>query len=76
VHALAQDCPLLGDDKYTDKDLLKRSKQLGARRMLLHASRLQFVHPLTEQKMDVCAPLPDDFHHCFAQIAEVVASNE
>lgn len=76
VHALAQGCPLVGDDKYADKAALQQAHQLGVKRMLLHASRLQFAHPLNGQKMDIIAPLPDDFDQCMTQLAEVIDTHE
>ena len=46
--------PLLGDRKYG-------SRRGGAGRVLLHAARLAFRHPLTGKELDVRAPPPDDF---------------
>lgn len=44
-------CPLVGDNKY-GKDKLSSSKNLG-----LWAGRLEFLHPVTKQKMTfVCPP--------------------
>lgn len=68
VHALAQGCALVGDDKYADKASLAQARTLGVKRMLLHASRLQFLHPLSAQAMDVRAPLPEDFNDCIATL--------
>lgn len=76
VHALAQGCPLVGDEKYATKESLQSAKLLGVKRMLLHASRLQFSHPLTEQRIDISAPLPDDFNHYFGQLAKDSRNNE
>lgn len=70
VHALSQGCPLVGDEKYADKADLLRAKQQGVKRMLLHASRLQFVHPLSGAEMDIQAPLPGDFQQCMMNLAE------
>ena len=45
--------PLVGDEIYGTK-----SNQIG--RHALHAHRLQFVHPVTNEKMIFVANLPDD----------------
>lgn len=49
--------PVLGDWQY--------AKQFECSyrpaRHLLHSARVQFVHPATEEKMDIAAPLPQDF---------------
>lgn len=76
VHALAQGCPLVGDDKYASKEALQQAKKLGVKRMLLHASRLQFMHPLSEQRIDVTAPLPEDFNDIIKQLTEDSSADE
>jgi len=51
--------PVLGDDKYGDFQLNKKlKKELGLKRLLLHASRLIIK---TENELDICAPLPEYF---------------
>jgi 23S rRNA pseudouridine1911/1915/1917 synthase len=52
VQANSRGYPLVGDDTYG------RNK---ARRMLLHAEKLEFVHPITKKMMKFHAPLPDTF---------------
>lgn len=64
VHALSQGFPLVGDDKYGDFAFNREVSRglLGAplHRMFLHAYRLSFVHPVTGEKVQVTAPMPDD----------------
>ena len=50
--------PILGDDKYGDPDL---DKHIGARRLMLHAFRLSFMHPVSNEKLQIEAPLPEGF---------------
>lgn len=59
VHFAALGHPLLGDELYGDG-------KGGFSRTALHAHRLQFSHPCTGEKMDVCCPLLPD-------MAEVVS---
>jgi len=61
VHALAQGCALLGDDKYGDRTVNKKYRPLGMKRLALHAQFLGFTHPVTEEKMLFEAPLWPDF---------------
>ncbi len=61
VHALAQGCALLGDDRYGDRALNKQFRSMGMKRLALHAQFLGFTHPVTEEKVLFEAPLPSDF---------------
>jgi len=47
-------CPIVGDNKYGyPRGSLKRS-------ICLHAKRLQFIHPVKKEPIDIKAPLPID----------------
>lgn len=47
-------CPIVGDNKYGyPRGSLKKS-------ICLHARRLQFIHPVKKEPVDVLAPLPKD----------------
>ena len=54
VHLAHVGHPVLGDDKYGGE------AKKAARRLLLHAARLAFQHPLTGERMRLEAPLPAD----------------
>ena len=54
VHLAAIDLPVSGDPSYGVKG------DLGLERQFLHANRLRFAHPVTEEKIEVDSPLPDD----------------
>ena len=60
VHLAYAGHPLLGDDKYGDFDLNHRLQKQGMKRLLLHASRLSFPHPLTGETLKLEAPLPSE----------------
>jgi 23S rRNA pseudouridine1911/1915/1917 synthase len=53
VHLAAIDLPVSGDRVYG-------VPEPGLRRQFLHAARLAFPHPFTEELVDVESPLPDD----------------
>ncbi|MDO5532157.1 RluA family pseudouridine synthase [Sutterella sp.] len=69
VHAATEGFPLAGDDKYGDFAFNRELTHglLGAplKRMFLHAWNLKFIHPVTDEPLDIVAPLPAD-------LAEVV----
>jgi len=48
---------IIGDETYG-------SKNDRFQRQMLHAYKLVFNHPITNRKMEVCAPIPEDFKKC------------
>lgn len=55
VHLSAIEHPVAGDRAYG-----ATRKDLGSPRTFLHASRLEFTHPATGDRLEVEAPLPND----------------
>ena len=51
---------ILGDDKYGDFELNHALAKQGVKRLLLHARRLAFLHPVTRVVLRLEAPLPPD----------------
>ena len=60
VHLAHAGHPVLGDDKYGDFELNRALARQGVKRLLLHAQRLAFRHPLDGKPMTLESPLPDD----------------
>lgn len=60
VHAKFAGHPVAQDDKYGDRDFDQFMKKKGLNRLFLHAKRLTFTNPLTNEIQKVNAPLPDD----------------
>jgi len=54
VHLAAIDLPVAGDPMYG------RPHELGLERQFLHAARLGFTHPFSNERLDVESPLPPD----------------
>jgi 23S rRNA pseudouridine955/2504/2580 synthase len=50
--------PILGDDKYGDFKLNKSLEKKGLKRMFLHAFSMKMKHPITEEPLELKAPLP------------------
>ena len=73
AHLAAQKMPILGDTLYGGADHFEIGElSLPIARPLLHASKLELLHPLTGQPLQICAPLPKDF----AKIMQVAGMGE
>ena len=57
VHAAHLGHPVLGDEKYGDREANRHFRLLGLKRMFLHAASLSFSHPGTGMPLQVTAPL-------------------
>ena len=53
VHMLAIGHPILGDFFYAPEDIKNKSS-----RLLLHASAINFIHPMTQEKLSIQSPAP------------------
>jgi 23S rRNA pseudouridine955/2504/2580 synthase len=60
VHAAFAGHPLLGDDKYGDRERNAEFKRQGLKRIFLHAHSIAFDWPGTGVPFHVSAPLPAD----------------
>jgi len=59
VHAAHLGLPLAGDDKYADRDSLRRWRERGLKRLFLHAHRAVLPLP-SGGTLELNAPLPDE----------------
>jgi 23S rRNA pseudouridine1911/1915/1917 synthase len=57
VHLKGLNSPILGDEIYGNKRI---NKALNVERQLLHAYKLNLIHPITKEPLSFCAPLPSD----------------
>ncbi len=57
VHMKYMGTPILGDPVYGSSSANKR---FNPPRQLLHAERLEFMHPMTAKALLLCAPVPKD----------------
>lgn len=58
VHMRHLGHPLIGDAVYATN---KRQTACAAKRQMLHAWKLSFLHPETGEKLSFCTPPPEDF---------------
>ena len=78
VHLASVDCPVLADKAYSGRDKLLLSDLVpGAEpdevlmpRQALHAHRLRFQHPKTQQWIEAVAPLPVEFERTLAALRQ------
>lgn len=68
VHCASMGHPIAGDLKYGRKEANDIFWQVGLRRMFLHAAKLEFVLPLTGEKIAVTAPLPEELSQFLEKI--------
>jgi len=60
VHAAHAGHPIIGDEKYGVDTVNAEFRQLGVRRLFLHAASLRFADPTTGHEIKVEAPMPAD----------------
>lgn len=65
VHALHAGHPIVGDDKYGRDDFNKQMRQMGFKRLFLHAAALR-IPTLDGAWLEVEAPLPDELSRALA----------
>ena len=57
VHCQYAGHPIACDEKYSEQKFDESMRALGLNRLFLHAVQLQFIHPDTDERMTVKAPL-------------------
>lgn len=70
VHAQFRGHPIAGDSKYGDRDFNKQMRQLGLKRLFLHAHFVEFTLPSTGEKISVSAPLDEELEACLSALAD------
>ncbi len=61
VHLAQAGLPIIGDKKYGDFPCNQQLATAGHKRLFLHAQEIQFIHPLSQEKKLIIAPLPAVF---------------
>ena len=61
THFAAIGHPVSGDPRYG------HAGRHGLGRQFLHSARLGFGHPFTDERLDLCSPLPDDLETALAR---------
>lgn len=63
--------PIVGDDKYGDFSLNKALAKHGLKRMFLHSSITKIHHPLTNEKLNLIAPMPPELNKFLQKLEKV-----
>jgi len=71
VHAQHMGHSLVGDEKYGDDDFNKEMRELGVKRLFLHAAELGFYLPESKEKTIVKAPLAKDLAEVIKKLSPV-----
>jgi len=61
--------PVIGDQTYYTKESCRISDILGAKRQMLHASRIVFKLPVNKKRIEVASNLPDDFQSVITRLS-------
>lgn len=61
--------PIAGDEKYGDKEFNKQIRQLGFKRLFLHAASLTFKLPSTAETIALCACLDKELLDCLKKLS-------
>lgn len=67
VHLKHLGAPVLGDTVYGRK---KANEKENTSRQLLHAYKMQFLHPITRSPLSLIAPLPEDMKQCVIRLSK------
>ncbi|MBI4825490.1 MAG: RluA family pseudouridine synthase [Nitrospirae bacterium] len=71
VHFSSSGHPVLGDKTYGTKTTLKfAAKTLRFDRQMLHSYSLKFRHPVTNEFLELTAPLPEDMEKAVEELKE------
>jgi 23S rRNA pseudouridine1911/1915/1917 synthase len=62
--------PIIADQVYGSRFSSKIAKNIGLQRQFLHASKLEFTHPVTEKLMEFEDPLPKDLSESLEKLRE------
>lgn len=63
--------PLLGDDKYGDRDANREFRKHGLKRLFLHAAAVGFEWPDNNNRVGVSAPLEDDLRQVIDKLEDL-----
>lgn len=71
VHAQFAKHPIIGDEKYGEKEINKKMRQLGCKRLFLHASQLEFTLGSTGKTITLAAKLPEDLNQVLKNLTSI-----
>ena len=63
--------PILGDAAYVSKESERLSRELSAKRQMLHAARIRFRLPSTKKYLELSTSLPEDFQKILDKLKKI-----
>ena len=69
VHAQHMGHPLLGDDRYGQAEANRQFRQLGLKRLFLHAVETRFRHPRSGETVVIRAPLDEELDELLSRLS-------
>ncbi len=69
VQAAAMQHPVAGDERYGDPRFNRAMRQLGLKRLFLHAQSVSFTWPDSEHEQTFSAPLPGELTEALARLS-------
>ena len=70
IHLSEERSPICGERVYSAPRGRRIRDDSGARRVMLHAAELGFVHPVSGEEMRFTSPVPDDFKRLLARLRD------
>ncbi|NQY63898.1 MAG: 23S rRNA pseudouridine(955/2504/2580) synthase RluC [Alteromonadaceae bacterium] len=70
VHCQVKGHSIACDAKYGDENFDQQMKELGLKRLFLHAASIEFNHPLTEERLKIEAPLEPSLQKVLKKLSE------
>jgi len=71
VHCQVSGHPIACDTKYGHEDFDLLMKNLGLKRLFLHAASIEFTHPLTNERLKIEAPLETSLNNLLSKLKKV-----
>lgn len=69
AHAAAIGYPVGGDRKYGSREGNRKLRRYGLKRLFLHASKIELIHPQTGQKLTVKATMPGELTEVLLELS-------
>lgn len=71
VHCQYEGHPIAWDDRYGDPRFDAYTKKTGLGRLFLHAANIKFIHPNTDEAVDISAPMEPVLERCLAKLRQM-----
>lgn len=66
VHLKYINHPIIGDYLYAGRKTSRDDRAHGSPRVMLHAWKISFIHPVTGKILAIESPIPDDMRRCIS----------